>query len=265
MASLKSQDCGSICQLALFLLAVVAGISIITLGLTMNSKYSPRTQKQPLVIRLNSFSVSDLNVSNSISGANWDAMLLFGNRHSYFEISVEGFESFVYYYHQDALSCALVESIHLGPKKQKLVQIKFNASGCGGGEQPFVEERVLKEIKRDGDNGTLHLGLMLNFQASYRKGPWSWVYWLKAKCTDLDVVFETGPGAGMMIGDEPRACSVPLLKNTTAVINAISIAVLVLRCCHENFRQPTGLGTHHGNMESNAPSPVSKTSREEIL
>jgi hypothetical protein len=212
MASLKSQDCGSICQLALFLLAVLAGISIITLGLMMNSKYSPRTQKQPLVIRLNSFSVSDLNVSNSISGANWDAMLLFGNRHSYFEISIESFESFVYYYHQDALSCALVESIHLGPKKQKLVQIKFNASGCGGGEQPFVEERVLKEIKRDGDNGTLHLGLVLNFQASYRKGPWSWVYWLKAKCTDLDVLFETGPGAGMMIGEEPRACSVPLLK-----------------------------------------------------
>jgi hypothetical protein len=28
----------------------------------------------------------------------------------------------------------------------------------------------------------------------------------------LDVLFETGPGAGMMIGDEPRACSVPLLK-----------------------------------------------------
>lgn len=179
----------------------------------MNSKYSPRAQQQPLVIRLNSFSVSYFNVSNSISGANWDASLLFGNRHRIFEIFIEKFESFVYYNHpDDALSCAVVEPIHLGPKRQKLVQIQFNVTGCGGGEQPFIEDRVLKEIKRDEDNGTLHLGLMLNLHVAYKKGPWSWIYDLNPRCSDLDVFLVADTGSGTMIGDEPRSCSVPLLK-----------------------------------------------------
>jgi hypothetical protein len=51
-----------------------------------------------------------------------------------------------------------------------------------------------------------------------------------------------------------------VFRNTTAVINAISIAVLVL--LPRKF-QTTYRAGHI--MESNAPSPISKTSREEIL
>lgn len=51
-----------------------------------------------------------------------------------------------------------------------------------------------------------------------------------------------------------------VFRNTTAVINAISIAVLVL--LPRKF-QTTSRAGHI--MESNAPSPISKTSREEIL
>ncbi|KAJ4823746.1 hypothetical protein Tsubulata_005568 [Turnera subulata] len=211
MASFKTIKCGSICQMVILVLALVAGAAILTVGLVMNSKYSPKGQQQPLVIRLNSFRVSDLNVSNSVSGANWDATLLFGNRHQVFEISIQTFETFVCYNHQDALSCALVEPLHLGPKKQKLVHISFNATGCGGGEQPFIEDIVLKQIKRDGDNGTLHVGLMLHLQVTFKKGPWSWVYELNPLCSGLDVRFMSGAGVGMITGDDPRPCSVPLL------------------------------------------------------
>ncbi|XWS43349.1 hypothetical protein CRYUN_Cryun16bG0095300 [Craigia yunnanensis] len=75
-------------------------------------------------------------------------MLLFANQNSVLEKAIDRFESPLYYNYTNPISCAVMKAMHLGPNKQRLVQMKFNSTHCGE-DQPFIDDRVLEGIRKD--------------------------------------------------------------------------------------------------------------------
>ncbi|GAV57321.1 hypothetical protein CFOL_v3_00859 [Cephalotus follicularis] len=212
MGYLAQKGCSSVLQLGLIFLLAILGVCMLVAGVFMTYKYGPNSHEQPLVLKLHSFSLSNLSVSNSLSTASWDTSFLFANQDSTFEIVIERYESLLFYINQsDALSCAPVEPIHLGTKRQKLVQIKFNSTACAG-EQPYIGDHMLEEIRRDGEEGTLNFKLSMDLLVMYQRGLLGWHYHLKPDCGDLHVKFVAATGNGGLIGDGTKACLVSFPK-----------------------------------------------------
>ncbi|PRQ44123.1 hypothetical protein RchiOBHm_Chr3g0475751 [Rosa chinensis] len=190
-------------------LATAIGFTLWFIGSYVDSKSGPQTQ--PLVLRLDAFCLSNFEVSNSSLSAGWDAKMTFGNQNNGLTVTLYPFESFVYYKEgEDALSCALVDAMHIPPRKQKTVQIKFDSTGCGG-DQPFIEDRVLKELSEDRKSGYLNFSMKMHIDASYSMrellGMGTQVS-LNPNCTNLKVEFVAAKGEGKIFGG--RKCSVPL-------------------------------------------------------
>lgn len=190
-------------------LVIAIGFTLWFIGSYVDSKSGPQTL--PLVLRLDVFSLSNFEVSNSSLSAEWDAKMTFGNQNSGLTVTIYPFESFVYYKEgEDALSCALVDAMHIPPRKQKTVQIKFDSTGCGG-EQPFIEDRVLKKLSEDRKSGYLNFSLKMNIDASYSMrellGMGTQVS-LNPNCTNLKIELAAAKGEGKITGG--RKCSVPL-------------------------------------------------------
>ncbi|PPS17953.1 hypothetical protein GOBAR_AA02614 [Gossypium barbadense] len=90
--------------------------------------------------------MSGLNISCFLTEARWDIRMLFANRNSVLEMSIHSFGSSLYYNYSNPFSCSVVEAMHLGPKKQRLVEMLFNISQCRE-EQPYVDDWVLEGIR----------------------------------------------------------------------------------------------------------------------
>ncbi|XP_050379570.1 uncharacterized protein LOC126796902 [Argentina anserina] len=191
-------------------LATAIGFTLWFIGSYVDSKSGPQTQ--PLVLRLDVFSLSNFEVSNSSLSAEWDAKMTFGNQNSGLTVTIYPFETFVYYKEsEDALSCASVDAMHIPPRKQKTVQIKFDSTGCEG-NQPFIEDRVLKELSEDHrKSGYLNFSLKMRIDASYTMrellGMGTQVT-INPNCTDLKIEIAQPQGEGEIIGG--RKCTVPL-------------------------------------------------------
>lgn len=167
--------------------------------------------RDALVLRLDTFTVSSFNLTNSPVFAKWDAELTLGNRDGDLNIVFEPFTGSVYY-REDPLSCAsIAEAIHLAPKRQKTLHVRFDRTGCEG-EQPFIEDRILKQITEDRANGTLHCSLRIQMKATYGVLIWSYDLIINSSCPDMKVEFVPATGdQGKMIGSQ-RNCSAPLLE-----------------------------------------------------
>ncbi|OMO68579.1 hypothetical protein COLO4_29585 [Corchorus olitorius] len=211
MASEEPEEYSSILQLVLTVLGTVTAMIILIVGITMASKYGPQPQHQPLIIKIHAFSVSGLNVSNLLMATNWDITLLFANQNSELEVAIDRFRSLLYYNYtyNDPISCAVTKAIHLGPKKQRVVQMKFNSTQCGE-EQPFLDEKVLEGIKEDEIKGEMSFGIGMKLMVSYRTGILGWDYELKPDCPKVHIGIESGTGNGGVIFDQPKECLVPL-------------------------------------------------------
>ncbi|KAK7861038.1 hypothetical protein CFP56_029186 [Quercus suber] len=77
--------------------------------------------------------------------------------------------------------------------KQKTVHIRFDRMGCGG-EQPFVEDQVLKEIVEDGASGTLQYSVRMHIKADYGISFWLYNMVIKSQYPDLKVEFVGATG-----------------------------------------------------------------------
>ncbi|KAK8972487.1 hypothetical protein V6N11_018848 [Hibiscus sabdariffa] len=186
MANGEPKSYSSSLQLALTILGTVTGMTILIVGITMASTYAPEPHQQPLILKIHSISVSGLNVSCFLTSTRWDISVLFANRHSVLEMSIHRFESSLYYNYSNPISCAVVEAMHLGPKKQRLVEMQFNSAQCGD-EQPYVEDWVLEGIKEDEEKGEIRLVVGMKLMVSYRTGILGWDYDLKPDCPELHV------------------------------------------------------------------------------
>lgn len=209
MASGEPKEYSSILQLVLTILGTVTGIIILIVGITMASKYAPQPQQQPLIIKIHSLFVSDLNVSCFLTATNWDLTMLFGNQNSVLEMSIDSFESSLYYNFTNPISCAVTKAMHLGPKKQRLVQMKFNSQQCGE-EQPFIDGRVLEGIRKDESKGKMSVLIGMKLRVLYRTGILGWNYDLKPVCPKVDIKLFPGTGNGGITFDLPKICLVPL-------------------------------------------------------
>nr|KJB60775.1 hypothetical protein B456_009G325100 [Gossypium raimondii] len=90
--------------------------------------------------------MSGLNISCFLTEARWDIRMLFANRNSVLEMSIHSFESSLYYNYSNPVSCSVVEAMHLGRKKQRLVEMQFYRYQCRE-EQPYVDDWVLEGIR----------------------------------------------------------------------------------------------------------------------
>ncbi|KAM7264548.1 hypothetical protein ACFE04_002231 [Oxalis oulophora] len=207
----ECKNWSSIIQLSLILLSALIGIGLLVTGVIMSYKFGPQSHDHYLLIKLHSLSLSNLNLSDdsSLSTAKWDTKLLYANKGSMFEIYIQSQETVLCYNNQtsDPLSCASVGPISLGPKRQKLVEVMFNSSGCVGG-QPYVGDEVVEEMKRDiGVEGSLHFKLEMDLVVVYRRAFLSWHYHLKPDCGDLVIKFQPETSNGLSYS--PRVCLIP--------------------------------------------------------
>ncbi|XWS66586.1 hypothetical protein CRYUN_Cryun05aG0212400 [Craigia yunnanensis] len=209
MASDEQKEYSSILQLALTILGTVTGMIILIVGITMASKYAPQPQQQPLILKIHSLSVSGLNVSCFLTAATWDITLLLANQNSVLEMAIDSFESSLYYNCTNPISCAVMKAIHLGPKKQRLVLMKFNSDQCGE-EQPFIDDRVLEGIRKDELKGKMSFLIGMKLRVLYRTGILGWDYDLKPECPKIDIKLVPGTGNGGVTFDPPKICLVPL-------------------------------------------------------
>ncbi|XVE96305.1 hypothetical protein REPUB_Repub02eG0209800 [Reevesia pubescens] len=209
MYSGEPKEYSSILQLALTILGTVTGMIILIVGITMASKYAPQPQQQPLILKIHSLYLSGLNISCFLTEASWDITLLFANQNNVLEMAIDSFESSLYYNYTSPISCAVMKAMHLGPKKQRLVQMKFNSAQCGE-EQPYIDDSVLDGIRKDEIKGEMSFVVGMKLRVSYRTGILGWDYDLKPDCPKLDIKLVPGTGTGGVIFDQPKICFVPL-------------------------------------------------------
>ncbi|KAM0980742.1 hypothetical protein COP2_014281 [Malus domestica] len=137
-----------------------------------------------------------------------------GNQNGGLIVTLNPFEIYAYYKESEALSCASVDAtLHIPPRKQKTVQIKFDSTGCEG-EQPYVEDRVMKHLSEDKKKGYLSFSLKMHIDASYGMkellGMGTQVA-LNPNCSGLKVELLGSKGTeGKMNGG--HKCSIPLPK-----------------------------------------------------
>jgi hypothetical protein len=163
------------------------------------SENNPKSRK-PMVIHMNSFSVSNFSITDSVLEAEWEANLTFENRDACFEISINPFET--YLYHKEILlSCTMVESIHLNQRGQKNVLMKAKQSGCRG-VKPKLEEPFLSEIRKEKENDGVLMNLEMNmeFAASKHGVGKYWDLSLTPSCSYFKVSF-LGATHGKYMGD----------------------------------------------------------------
>ncbi|TYH89272.1 hypothetical protein ES332_D01G247600v1 [Gossypium tomentosum] len=209
MANREPKSYSSNLQLALTILGTATGMIVLIVGITMASRYAPKPQQQPLILKIHSITMSGLNVSCFLTETRWNVTVLFANRNSMLEMSIHSFESSLYYNYSNPISCAVVEAMHLGPKKQRLVEMQFNRAQCGE-EQPYVDDWVLERIRKDEIKGEMSFVVGMKLRVSYRTGILGWDYDLNPHCPKLDMQLVPSTGNGGIIFDHPKVCLVPL-------------------------------------------------------
>ncbi|XVF47785.1 hypothetical protein PTKIN_Ptkin03bG0139000 [Pterospermum kingtungense] len=106
---------------------------------------------------------------------------------------IDNFESSLYYNFTNPVSCAVTKEMHLGSKKQRLVQMKFNSELCGV-EQPFIDDGVLEGIRKNESKGKMSFLIGMKMRVLCRTSILGWNYDLKPVCPKLDI--KIVPGAG---------------------------------------------------------------------
>lgn len=191
-------------------LSTIFLICLISFSNYVDSKSGPQTE--PLLLYLDSFSVSNLNLYRSSFSAQWEAQLTFLNRNDGLKIIIQAFKIFVYRKERQALTCAIVDAMQIDPKKHKTVRIGFDTRKSCGFEKPGNQNEVIKELKEDVKSGLLRFSLRMKISAFYRMrllGLGTTVV-LTPYCPDLKIEFVAAKGVGKMVGG--RNCSIPLPK-----------------------------------------------------
>ncbi|PON43335.1 hydroxyproline-rich glycoprotein family protein [Parasponia andersonii] len=185
-------------------------ICLVSFSNYVDSKSGPQTE--PLLLYLDSFSVSNLRVSRLSFSAQWEAQMTFQNRNDGLKVILNSFKIFVYRKEREALTCAVVDDMEIEPKRHKMVHVKFDTRKSCGFEKPGNQNEVVKDLKEDVKSGLLGFSLRMKISAFYRMrllGLGTTVV-LTPYCPELNVVFVAAKGEGKMAGG--RNCSIPLPK-----------------------------------------------------
>ncbi|KAM1109226.1 hypothetical protein ACFX15_008331 [Malus domestica] len=166
---------------------------------------------QPPKIRLNSLFVSKLNISRGMLGANFDVTFTIENPNLVSWVRFNRLDGSILYKDSTILTYSL-EPFVLGLKQQRTMHVKISTMGSQDVDQPAVEEGVLDEMKRQGEDGAVDLTLEMFAWATYKSG-WCGTQsvTMNPQCLDLRVGFLPKVGFGSWISGGPITCSVPML------------------------------------------------------
>lgn len=177
-------------------------LAAIFLILMLNNAILPK--KDPVVIHVDKFSVSNFSIIDTIVDGVWDADVSFANQYKDVEIQIPAFKSHLYKEAND-LACANVEVIELAPRTNKTVRIRFRVKGCG--EQRHVEEEVIEMMISERKSGTVRfvMGMMnMEVKTSFRRErlkTWGQGTTGRVICPNLRVGFVSGNADGKLIAE----------------------------------------------------------------
>ncbi|OMO85259.1 hypothetical protein CCACVL1_10320 [Corchorus capsularis] len=185
----------------IFMIAIVPIVFLI-----MN--YNSAAQQQGPQLQHDSFSVLNFHVSNSKLSATWELDLAFLSQGNGYEIQFSGIEGTIFYKEDIALAMTSWKPFDVGMKEQEKVHLKFVTSG-NEGDQPIVENSVLRQIKEEQNNGTIRFSMRINTFVAYQNlgslGKSSKPGY-DSYCWDLIVRFSPKTGTGNLFGGDQKEC-----------------------------------------------------------
>ncbi|KAM1125596.1 hypothetical protein FF1_040873 [Malus domestica] len=192
--------------LSLVTLAIIVFLPFIRKELT-------RGPQAPLV-QLTALSVHKFNVSDKNLTAEWDVKLKIANPNLVSYIWFNRLEGFVLY--EDRPLVVKPEKPFGLPMKTKTeLHLRLRMANWEG-DQPALKQLLLEKMKKDRELGGVRFSVQMAIWATYRSG-WWWSAQhviMNLQCLDLQIGFKPGAtaiGFGILMGDVPRTCYVPML------------------------------------------------------
>ncbi|CAL9025429.1 unnamed protein product [Prunus brigantina] len=192
--------------LSLVALAIVVFLPLIRKELTLGP--------QAPVVELTALTIHKFNVSETNLTAEWDVKLKIGNPNLVSHIWFDRLEGFVLY-EDRTMAIEQVEPFGLPMKTKNQVRLRLRMANWEG-DQPALKQGMLKKIQRDRKLGGVRFSVQMAIWATYRSvwGRSAQRVIMNPQCLDLHVAFVPGAtaiGFGILIGDVPRTCYVPML------------------------------------------------------
>ncbi|OMO63485.1 hypothetical protein COLO4_32398 [Corchorus olitorius] len=203
--SQKRRSLGALFAEIMFIMFISMIVIVPILFLIMNCNFA--AQQQGPQLPPDSFSVSNFHVSDSKLSATWELDLAFLSQGNGHEIQFSGIEGTIFY-KDIALAMTSWQPFGVGMKEQEKVHLKFVTSGYEG-DQPIVENSVLREIKEEQNNGTVRFSMRINTFVAYQN--WG-LFWRSSNpgydsyCWDLIVRFSPKTGTGKLFGGDQKEC-----------------------------------------------------------
>ena len=169
---------------------------------------------QAPVVQLTALSVHKFNVSDKNLTAEWDVKLKIANPNRVSYIWFNRLEGFVVY--EDRPLVVKPEKPFGLPMKTKTeLHLRLRMANWEG-DQPALKQWMLEKMKKDRELGGVRFSVQMAIWATYRSG-WWWSAQhviMNLQCLDLQIGFVPGAtsiGFGILMGDVPRTCYVPML------------------------------------------------------
>ncbi|KAM1197585.1 hypothetical protein ACFX2I_009157 [Malus domestica] len=192
--------------LSLITLAIIVFLPLIRKELTLGP--------QAPVVQLTALSVHKFNVSARNLTAEWDVILKIANPNLLSSVWFNRLEGFVLY-EDRPLAIETMEPFGLPMKTKTELHLRLRMANWEG-DQPALKQGMLNKMTKDRELGCVRFSVQMAVWATYRSG-WWWSAQhviMNPQCLDLQIGFVPGAtaiGFGILMGDVPRTCYVPML------------------------------------------------------
>ncbi|XP_008442912.1 uncharacterized protein LOC103486674 [Cucumis melo] len=191
-----------------FLRGIVAALILLVAIMTLSSIITWIILRPEVpVFKVDSFSVSNFNISKLNYSGNWDASVTVQNPNHKLNVNMERIQSFVDY-KQNTLAMSYADPFFLDVEKSGQMKVKLTSSSP---DDPGNWLETEEKLGRERATGTVSFNLRFFAWTTFRTGSW-WTrrVVMRVSCEDMKLVF-TGPAAGhaVYLADEhSKTCSV---------------------------------------------------------
>uniref|UniRef100_A0A0A0LGS8 Late embryogenesis abundant protein LEA-2 subgroup domain-containing protein n=2 Tax=Cucumis sativus TaxID=3659 RepID=A0A0A0LGS8_CUCSA len=191
-----------------FLRGIVTALILLVAVMTLSSIITWIVLRPQIpVFKVDSFSVSNFNISKLNYSGNWNGSLTVENPNHKLTVNIERIQSFVNY-KENTLAMSYADPFFIDVEKSSQMRVKLTSSSPDDpGNWLETEEKVGQEKA----SGTVSFNLRFFAWTAFRSGSW-WTrrIVMKVFCEDLKLAF-TGPAAthGVYLADaHSKTCSV---------------------------------------------------------
>lgn len=156
---------------------------------------------------VDTFSVSNFNVSSPRFMANWEASLTVVNPNTKLKVYVERIQSFIYYQDDDFLASSYVDPLILETKGKAMIRAGLTTNSS---DTPMVPLWVVEDLRKDRGKGMVTFNLRMAVWSTFKSGSW-WTrhVGMRVFCEDLQVSF---------VGDTGNAALAPATKGKDCIV-----------------------------------------------